>query len=273
MTDEADRGTTQKPATAARMYDYYLGGIYNFEADRSAARQVVSQFPFVPAMARANRAFLARAVRYLLGAGVQQLLDVGSGIPTAGNVHEIAAAVAPGTRVVYVDLDPVAVAESQEILKGSEEAGAILADLRRPETIVTHPTVARLLRLDRPVGLLLAAVLHFLPEDDQAYGAVTRLLDALPPGSYLVVSHTATETFGPIFERDGGEDTYRNQTSTPGTLRTRAEVERFFAGLDLVEPGVVWVSEWRPDADADADAMPPGTPYGGAMWAGIGRKS
>jgi SAM-dependent methyltransferase len=265
--------TTRKPATAARIYDYYLGGIHNFPADQQAARTLVAQFPCIPAVARANRAFLGRAVRYLVDAGIHQFLDIGSGIPTEGNVHEIAQKTAPHARVVYVDVDPMAVAESQELLAGNDLATAIRADLRRPRDILDHPEVRRLLDLRQPVGLLLVSVLHFVPDDTEAYDAVGQLAAELAPGGYVVLSHAASEAFEPIFARASDKtDVYRQHTPTPGTSRTRPEVERFFTGLDLVEPGVVRLSEWRPDPDAAAEL--PDDPRGGGhgSWAGVARK-
>jgi S-adenosyl methyltransferase len=270
MSSDTAPDVTQKPATAARMYDYYLGGIHNFPADREAARQVIARFPFVPAAARANRAFVGRAVRHMVDAGVRQFLDIGSGIPTAGNVHEIAQEAAADARVVYVDIDPVAVSESQEILRGNDLAIAIRGDLRDPAAILGHASVRRLLDFGQPVGLLLAAVLHFVPEDERAHEVIAQLVGPLVPGSYLVASHTATESFQPISDQTTGEDVYKRQTATPGTIRTRAEVERFFAGLDLVDPGVVWAHEWRPDPAEPAEA--PDSVYGGGIWAGVGRK-
>ncbi len=261
---------SQKPATAARMYDYYLGGIHNFPADQEAARQVIERFPFVPLAARANRAFLGRAVQEMSRNGIRQFLDIGSGIPTVGNVHEIAQSLAPESRVVYVDIDPVAVAEGLDILHDNPHATAIHGDLGRPREVLDHPTVRRLLDFDQPVGLLLAAVLHFIPEDAQAYGIVTELLDALAPGSYLLVSHTAAESFIPATAQSSGEDIYQRRTATPGTIRTRTEVERFFTGLELLEPGVVWAYDWRPDPAEPAVSAD--TPFGGGIWAGVGRK-
>jgi SAM-dependent methyltransferase len=262
---------TQKPATAARIYDYFLGGVHNFPADREAANQVAAVYPFVPAAARANRAFLGRAVRALVDLGVRQFLDVGSGIPTSGNVHEIAQAMVPDARVVYVDIDPVAVAESMELLEGNTSAAVVQADLREPRAILAHPVVRRTLDFGQPIALLLAAVLHFVPEDDEAYAAVDHLLSALAPGSYLAASHVASESFLPVTEASPPhEDVYRRRTATPGTVRTCAEVSRFFTGLELIEPGLVWVDEWRPD---------PGQPvpdtkarYGSGIWAAVGRK-
>jgi hypothetical protein len=264
--------TTRKPATAARIYDYYLGGIHNFPADQQAARTLVTQFPCMPAVARANRAFLRRAVRYLVDAGIHQFLDIGSGIPTAGNVHEIAQAAAPQARVVYVDIDPMAVAESQDLLIGNEFATAVRGDVREPGVILDHPEVRRLLDLRAPLGLLLVSMLHFVPDDTEAYDSVARLVAELAPGSYLALSHGASEAFDSLFEQASDRtDVYRQQTTTPGTSRTRPEVERFFAGLDLVEPGVVRLGEWRPDPD---EALEPGDdPHGGrGAWAGVARK-
>jgi hypothetical protein len=271
MGDNSAKGTTRKSATAARMYDYYLGGIHNFPADQEAAREIVSRYPFVPGMARANRAFLARAVRHLVGSGIRQILDIGSGIPTEGNVHEIAQAIAPDCRVVYVDIDPVAVSESLEILEGNEQAIAVRADLREPSTILEHPAVRRLLDFTQPVGVLMACVLHFVPDDALAYPVVEQLLGALAPDSYLVVSHTSAETFMPTGQRpEGLADIYAQQTATPGTVRTRAGIERFFTGLELLDPGVVWIRQWRPD-DSAVPAQPDPSKVN-ALWAGVGVK-
>jgi len=264
--DHSVRDTTQKPATAARIYDYYLGGIHNFPADQEAARTLLTQFPCIPEVARANRAFLTRAVRYLVDAGIHQFLDIGSGIPTAGNVHEIAQKVAPDARVVYVDIDPQAVMESLEILEGNERATAIQADLRDAPAILGNPAVRRLLDFRQPVGLLIVSVLHFVPEDGPAYDAVAHLVAALPPGSYMALSHAASEAFEHLFQQSANRhDVYRQDTPTPGTSRTRAEVERFFAGLEMVEPGLVQMGDWRPDP-ADPEEG------GHGSWAGIGRK-
>ncbi|TMM38036.1 MAG: hypothetical protein E6F99_10115 [Actinobacteria bacterium] len=265
--DHTLRDTTQKPATAARIYDYYLGGIHNFPADQEAARTLLTQFPCIPEVARANRAFLRRAVGYLVDAGIRQFLDIGSGIPTAGNVHEIAQKAAPDARVVYVDIDPQAVMESLEILDGNPYASAVQGDLRDAAAILRSPAVRRLLDFRQPVGLLIVSVLHFVPEDGPAYDAVAHLVGALPSGSYLALSHAASEAFDHLFQQSANkDDVYRQQTPTPGTSRTREEVERFFAGLDMVKPGLVRLGEWRPDP-ADPEAG------GHGAWAGIGRKA
>jgi SAM-dependent methyltransferase len=263
-------GGGSKPATSARIYDYFLGGTHNFPADREAAEAMALRFPLTPALARNNRAFLRRSVRYLAGAGMAQFLDIGSGIPTVGNVHEVAAEAVPDARVVYVDLDPVAVSESLEILDGNDRTTAILGDLRDPQTILANPKVRGLIDLDQPVALLLNAVLHFVPDDKQAYDAVTHLLAALAPGSHLAVSHVSID--GLEVDQDDLKfvrDTYERQTTTPFRPRTRTQVEKFFSGLELVEPGVVWLPEWRPAPGDPVDFAD--NPQGSSGLAGLGR--
>jgi hypothetical protein len=258
-----------KPATAARIYDYHLGGTHNFPADREAAKAIAQMFPLTPALVKTNRAFLRRAVRHVTRAGVRQFLDIGSGIPTVGNVHEVADQVAPDVRVVYADIDPVAVSEGQEILHGNDRATAIRADLREPQVILAHPQVRRLIDFGQPVGLLLLAVLHFVPDDAVAYAAVGQLLAAMPAGSYLVVSHGSSDGEFDPDNVGAAQDVYKRQTATPFHLRTRAEVERFFTGLDLVEPGVVWLPEWRPAPDDPTDFTD--NPPASAGLAAVGR--
>ncbi|GAA1865632.1 SAM-dependent methyltransferase [Asanoa iriomotensis] len=236
-----------KPATAARIYDFHLGGTHNFAADRAAAQAITQMFPFVPLLARTNRAFLGRAVRHLASQGITQFLDVGSGIPTEGNVHEIAQEIVPEARVVYVDIDPVAVSESLDLLAGNDNATAIRADLRDPQSILDHPQVRKIIDFDQPVGLLMVAVLHFVSEDDLASRAVRELLTPLPPGSYLAISHGSAEGMQrDLANLDNAQDVYKRDTATPFVLRTKAQVASYFDGLDLVEPGVVWLPEWRP---------------------------
>lgn len=262
-------GDGPKPATAARIYDYHLGGTHNFPADREAAKAMAQMFPLAPALARTNRAFLRRAVRYLAGAGVRQFLDIGSGIPTAGNVHEVAQAAASDARVVYVDIDPVAVSESLDILDGNDRATAIRGDLRDPQTILGYPQVRSLLDFTQPVGLLLVAVLHFVPDDAQAYDVVGQLVAALPPGSHLVISHASADGVN-VAENDVevAQDLYKRQTATPFHLRDRGQVVRFFDGTDLVEPGVVWLPEWRPEPGDPTDFVD--NPRQSAGLAGVG---
>jgi SAM-dependent methyltransferase len=269
--ENAGHSSTQKPATAARMYDYYLGGVHNFPADQEAARKVIAQFPKITVAARANRAFLRRAVRYLVEAGVRQFLDIGSGIPTEGNVHEIAQAAAPEAHVVYVDIDSVAVAESLELLDGNQRATAIRANLRSPQDVIDHPSVRRLLDFSQPVGLLLAAVLHFVPDDEEAYGVVAQLARSLVPGSYLAVSHVAAESFVPTSdEMRVAVDVYQRQTTTSATSRSHDAIARFFTGFDLVDPGISWVHEWRPEPDEPVECDP--GPFRSGEWAGVGLK-
>jgi S-adenosyl methyltransferase len=259
----------QKHATAARIYDYLLGGTHNFPADREVAQTVIASFPKGPAGIRANRAFLRRAVRDLTEAGVRQFLDIGSGIPTVGNVHEIAQAIAPDARILYVDIDPVAVAESLEILAGNPNATAIMGNLLDPAAIIENPRARQLLDFDQPIALLLVALLHFVADDADAFGSVEQLRSALPKGSYLVLSHVTSEE-QQIAAQDvrNVEEAYRRRATATGKMRSRAEIARFFEGLDMVEPGLVWVPEWRPDPDDPSEFDDPRESMG---FAGVGR--
>jgi O-methyltransferase involved in polyketide biosynthesis len=263
----------QKPVTAARMYDYFLGGIHNFPADRAAAQRVIDQFPFIPVAARANRAFLDRVVRHLVDLGFRQFLDLGSGLPTANNVHEIAQAIAPDCRVAYVDFDPAVVADALEILEGNELAITVRGDVRDMPAILAHPQVRRLLDFQQPVAVLLVAVLQFVPDDADARAVIEHLVPALAPGSYVVISHAAAETFAAADQSSMNAvgDVYRSQTSILAKLRTRAEVTDLLAGvsLELVEPGVVWTPQWRPElGDAPEE---PGRPETSASWAAVAK--
>jgi hypothetical protein len=259
--------STAKPATAARIYDYLLGGVHNFPADREVAEKVIAGVPNAREAARANRAFLGRAVRYLASVGVDQYIDIGAGIPTQGNVHEILAEVRPQARVAYIDIDPLAVAESLDLLAGNDRATAVRGDLRDPGPILEHPEVRRLLDLDQPVGLLLVAVLHFVPDDAVAYGAVELMQRQLAPGSYLAASHGATEKAPTDDAYSSAERAYDQRTMTGSAkARNRAEFAGFFNGWDLVDPGVVWLSEWHPDSTDHIDP----TVSGG--WAAVARK-
>ena len=268
MSSTTSAEESRPAATAARIYDYILGGTHNFPADRAAAEALVQAAPFAPAVARANRAFLGRAVRYLTAAGVRQFLDIGSGIPTAGNVHEVTG---PDARVVYVDIDPVAVAESLEILEGRPGATAIRADVRQADAILDHPDVRRLISFDEPVGLLMVTVLHFIADDGEAYTAVERLTGALSAGSHLVISHGSIPPQVALPANvEATEEVYRSRTATPVRGRTEAEVGRFFDGFELVEPGLVWVPAWRPTPDDPTDFAD--DPAGSAVLGGVGRR-
>ncbi|MFD5568459.1 SAM-dependent methyltransferase [Streptomyces cadmiisoli] len=252
--------------SVARIYDYYLGGSHNFEVDREAARRAMEFMPGLPKIMQANRAFVRRAVAYAAGQGISQFLDIGSGIPTFGNVHEVAQAASPGARVVYVDHDPVAVAHSHAVLRGNEHADVVAADLRKPQDILASPQVERLLDLKQPVALLLVAILHFVEDTDDPYGAVARLGEALAPGSMLVLTHASYEGIPLPPERAGGAVDVYKDLRNPLIMRSREEIARFFEGYDMVEPGLVPMPVWRPDtAPEDED------PYAFSGFAGVGR--
>ncbi|MET1073982.1 MAG: SAM-dependent methyltransferase [Umezawaea sp.] len=236
--------------SVARMYDYFLGGSHNFAVDRDAAKVIEKIYPGMAGAARANRSFLRRAVRYLCAQGVDQFLDLGSGIPTVGNVHEIAQAIIPAARVAYVDVEPVAVAHSIALLAKNQRAIAVQADLRDTDAVLNSPAVNDLLDFSRPVGVLLAAALHFVPDTDDPHAAVARYRDALAPGSHLAISHGSLEGI-PQDSVTSGErvQAVYQRTDAQLVLRTRGDIARFFDGFDLVDPGVVLLPEWRPDSD------------------------
>jgi len=268
MTGEADwapPGVDTQRANIARVYDYWLGGSQNFLADQDLGRQILAVEPMSREIARANRAFLGRAVRYLAREGIRQFLDIGSGIPTQGNVHEVAQAASADSRVVYADTDPVVVAHSQAILADHPDAAVIRADLRDPAAILADPVVRRLIDFRQPVGLLLVAVLHFLEDADDPWQIVATLRDALAPGSFLVVSHATTDD-RPDLAR-AIEKVYNGSVAGSWQFRSGAQIKRFFDGFDLVDPGLVPAYEWRPDPDAGDAAR---------LWgllAGVGRKA
>jgi SAM-dependent methyltransferase len=239
----------------ARIYDYNLGGAHNFAVDRAVAEQMNSAMPDLPLVQRANRAFLRRAVTMLVSAGVRQFLDLGSGIPTVGNVHEIAQGVAPESKVMYVDVDTVAIAHSQAILADNPLADAVLGDLRDVDDVLSHPRIAELIDFSRPVAVLMVAVLHFVPDSDRPAELIGRYRDACVPGSYLVISHASREGADPVEADAATEVGARNTINV--TLRGRDEVRGMFDGFDLVEPGVVFTPEWRPDSDTETFATEP----------------
>ncbi|MFB7930253.1 SAM-dependent methyltransferase [Streptomyces sp. NPDC056039] len=252
--------------SVSRMYDFYLGGSHNFEVDREAARRAMEFLPGLPKIMQANRAFMRRAVRWAADQGITQFLDIGSGIPTFGNVHEVAQAASPGARVVYVDHDPVAVAHSQAVLAGNDGAGVVAADLRKPQDILNSPEVERLIDLNQPVALLLVAILHFVEDEDDPYGAVAELRQALAPSSLLVLTHASYEGIPLPPERAGGAVDVYEEIRNPLIMRSREDIARFFEGYDMVEPGLVAMPRWRPDtAPEDED------PYAFSGFAGVGR--
>jgi len=249
--------------SAARVYDYYLGGSHNFSVDRRMAEEAIKMWPELPSMMQANRAFLRRAVGYVANQGVDQFVDIGSGIPTAGNVHEAVQPVSANARVVYVDNDPVAVAHSRAILADTPLTAVVEADLRDAPSLFDSPALRGLVDLERPVALLLVAVLHFVAEADDPYAAVHRCLDKLSPGSYLVLSHASADG-QPVLA--GSHQKLYERTPTPMTMRTEAQIAGFFAGLEMVEPGLVPIPRWRPENDDDAETQRM------VGYAGVGRK-
>jgi SAM-dependent methyltransferase len=233
------------------MYDYYLGGSHNFRVDREVADQAIAAYPDLPRTAQANRAFLHRAVRHCLDAGIRQFLDIGSGIPTVGNVHEIAQRFDPDTRVAYVDTDPIAIAHARAILAGDQRATAIQADARWPDAIVDDPEIRRVIDFDRPVAVLLVAVLHFVADADRPADLVARLAGRVAPGSHVVITHAMVDG---VANPDGPVLSLYKRTPTPLCPRPRPEIESLFVGLELIDPGVVLVPRWRPDVLNDADS-------------------
>lgn len=253
--------------SVARMYDYFLGGHHNFPADRAAAEQVIAIHPDFPQIMQANRAFLRRAVRFLLAQGITQFLDLGSGIPTVGNVHEVAQQTNPGAHVVYVDSDPVAVTHSAALLTENPHATIIQADARQPEQILSHAEARRLLDFSQPIGLLLVAFLHFVTDDAEVIGLVRGLHDTVAPGSYIAISHATSEFISRDLAEQGVE-VYR-RSSNPVKPRARVEIARFFEGFELVEPGLVATPLWRPEGPDDVFLD---EPQRSVAVAGVGRK-
>ena len=268
--DDSVTGTAGRPAFdvsvahQARIYNHWLGGKDHFAADRRAAEEAAAAYPGVVTGARANRQFLARAVRHLAeGAGIRQFLDLGTGIPAANNTHEVAQEAAPESRVVYVDYDPVVLAHARVLLASNDQGlvDYLDADLRETDAILEK--ASRTLDFSQPVAIMLIAILHAIGDDDDPYRIVAKLMDAVPPGSYLALSHVASD----IDAEQIAEATARlNQLSHQHfTLRDHGQVLRFFDGLELLEPGVVRVEEWRPGELE--------TRYASAMWGGVARKS
>jgi hypothetical protein len=252
-------------AHIARVYDYWLGGKDNFEADRTAGEEALAAYPDLVSSVRANRAFLARGVRFLAEeAGIRQFLDIGTGIPSANNTHEVAQAVAPDSRVVYVDNDPIVLAHARALLVGHPEGTTdyLDADLRETEKILDH--ARGLLDFSQPVAVMLVAVLHLIGPDDHPHSIVSQLMDAVPPGSYLLLSHVASD-IEPEKMAEMGKRLNR-LLAQKGYYRSHAEVTQFFTGLELLEPGVVPVQHWRQDSEIEGARR-------AAMWGGVGRKN
>ncbi|GLY08459.1 SAM-dependent methyltransferase [Actinoplanes sp. NBRC 101535] len=247
MSEHATVDTTVPHS--ARIWNYWLGGTDNFAVDRAAGDEVIAHIPDIPIGARSERVFLKRVVRFLVeDAGIRQFLDVGTGLPSADNTHEVAQSLDPACRVLYVDNDPLVMVHARALLSGTPEGVCdyVEADLREPETILA--AARKTLDLTQPVALMLLGVVNHLMDDDVAYAAVARLVQALPAGSHLVLTHSTAEIHGEPMLRVMRETTERG--GTPIRARTKAELERFFDGLDLLEPGVVTCSRWRPDPDS-----------------------
>jgi S-adenosyl methyltransferase len=274
MTQAADEFRPDIPSTA-RIYDYYLGGKDNYPADRAAAEHIIASMPsgVVRTAAVQNRKFLMRAVRHLTtDLGIRQFLDIGTGLPTMNSVHQVAQSIAPESRVVYVDHDPIVLAHSRNLLHGNERATVIRQDLRDPAGILADPQLRATLDFRQPVAVLLVAVLHFVADTEDPYGAVKALMDPMPAGSYLVISHFTADSFE--LQADAAAQGYQNATSSVHH-RTRAEIAEFFAGYDLIDPGeLVWAPRWRRDADEpDDDPEVAVNPGRSLSWCGVARKT
>ncbi|MEB3366152.1 SAM-dependent methyltransferase [Saccharopolyspora mangrovi] len=256
---EIDVNTPQ----SARIWNYWLGGKDHYAVDREAGDAVIAYIPDIPEGARAERAFLVRAVRHLVQVeGLRQFLDIGTGLPTANNTHEVAQRLAPESRIVYVDNDPIVLTHARALLTSSAEGTTdyLEADLRRPQEILD--AARRTLDFSQPIGLMLLGVVNHLMDDDEAYPVVRELVDAMPPGSFLVLTHSTAEVHGEPMLRAMRETTERG--GTPIRARTAAEIEGLFAGATLLEPGVVTCSQWRPDVTGE-------TPKPVYLFGGVGR--
>ncbi|NUT20429.1 MAG: hypothetical protein HOV77_14680 [Hamadaea sp.] len=250
--------------SVARVYDYYLGGSHNFAVDREFAQQVLQAMPNVPQLARENRAFLRRVVRAMSALGVDQFIDLGSGIPTVGNVHEVAQELDPKARVVYVDWDPVAVAHGEAILEDNDRTAVIGADLREPAAIFADERVKALIDPSRPTAILLIAVLHFVPDELKPIELIGQISSLLAPGSHVAISHASPERQA---EQIGQAANLYQKTASPVTMRSQAEIEALFGDLDLLEPGVVQTPLWRPDVPGELGPEA----YEYPAYAGVGR--
>ncbi|MBL1098744.1 SAM-dependent methyltransferase [Streptomyces coffeae] len=257
---------TTKPHSA-RMYDYYLGGKDHYEVDEQAAAHVIAVYPGIKTCARTNRSFMHRATRWLAKeAGIRQFLDIGTGIPTEPNLHQVAQDVAPDARIVYADNDPIVLAYAQALLHGTPEGRTayLQADVREPERILTAPELHETLDLNQPLALSFNALFHFVPDEYQPYALVRQFVEALPSGSYLVLSHCTPDFDPETWEKVAA--IYRGG-GIPAQVRSKAEVERFFEGLELVAPGVEEPHRWKPDGEVPALSS-----ADVSFWVGVARK-
>jgi hypothetical protein len=254
--EQAPPGIDPKTPSVARMYDYYLGGKDNFASDREAAEKVMKALPNVRHVARENRAFLGRAVRFLAERGIHQFIDIGTGLPTGKNVHQVALDVAPDSRIVYIDNDPIVLVHARALLADNAQTSVIDGDLHDPKSLTEHPEIRAHIDFDKPFAIILCAIVHFVGDDEEAAGIVTYLRETLPPGGALVLSHGFKgEINDEAIAR--AEEVYSH---TKGALkvRDRDRINEYFTGLDLVEPGVVHVGSWRPENDLEEDQTAPG---------------
>jgi hypothetical protein len=241
---------TSRPSVA-RMYDYYLGGKNNFQVDRDAVDRVAQAMPEIRQLARENRAFLRRAVRYMAGQGIQQFIDIGSGLPTVGNTHEVAQQVDPDARVVYVDNDPIVLAHGRALLATDDNTAVATADMHRPAEVLQHPETTKLIDFNEPVGVLMIAMVHFLTLEERT-AVMGHVREVLAPGSYLAATHATTDNKSP--DAVAQIESVYASTPTPIYFREHAEIARFFDGFDLIPPGLVHLDTWRPDPQDPAPA-------------------
>jgi O-methyltransferase involved in polyketide biosynthesis len=268
--------TTQNPPpngidisrpNVARIYDYLLGGKDNFTVDREAAKQLLAVSPDMAGIVRDNRSFIGRVVRHLAAeTGIRQYLDLGGGLPTQTNVHEMAQRIAPDSRVVYVDIDPVVWSHGQALLAHGDQVAMVRADLREPDAVLGHPDLLALLDLTQPVAVVCASVLHFVPDEDDPYRIIAEYRDHLAPGSYLAISHGTTGTTEEHDTVVGGVTSVFRHASAQLHVRSLAGIQRFFDGFDLIDPGVVWINEWRTGPDFRSAGQPR------SLRGGVGRK-
>ncbi len=252
MPDD-DWRTTFRPdiPSAARVYDYLLGGKDHYPADRAVAESMIAQLPNVRLAVQWNRSFLRRVVRYLVAeAGIRQIIDIGAGLPTVGNTHEIALHASPDARVVYVDHDPVVLAHARHMLQGIANTAIIEQDLLEPDAILADPVLRGLIDCSQPVAFLLLSILHFVSDEADPAGIIAALLDPFPSGSYVAISHATPDTVPEVSDVERVFDEATEQAH----VRTRARIARLVAGLEIVEPGLAWPPEWRPDPGDEVPA-------------------
>ncbi|HET8643053.1 MAG TPA: SAM-dependent methyltransferase [Pseudonocardiaceae bacterium] len=261
--DEID----QLKPSGARVYDYLLGGAHNFAVDRALAHRLLELNPGAAMVARVNRGFLRRAVLLMIEQGIRQFLDLGSGIPTVGNVHEIAQKADPASRVVYVDIEEVSAVHSRMLLEGDDNAALVQADIARPQDVLDAPETRQLIDFDEPLGLLAVSVLHYLSPEQDPVAVMRQYASVMVPGSYVAISHGASDFTK--FAMDEAVAELRRSSAESIYPRSRAEVTELFVGFELVEPGLVTTSRWRPDWSVEPDT----DPQEDALYAGVGRKN